>query len=62
MRPNQLEPGTLLTAAELASVLKVNPHTISRWAQTGRIPVVKLGARTFRYDRDAVVAAFPGAE
>ena len=47
----------LLTAAEVAERLRVKPSTVSGWAREGRIPSVRLGPKTIRFDGDAVVDA-----
>jgi len=47
----------LLTADALADRLNVRPSTIRRWAQRGRIPMVRLTPKVVRYDLGAVVAA-----
>jgi excisionase family DNA binding protein len=48
----------LLTAEEVAERLAVRPNTVLRWATAGKIPAVRLGARTIRFEWDAVRAAF----
>lgn len=47
----------LLTAAELADVLRLRPRTITAWGAAGRIPRVRCGARSIRYDLREVLAA-----
>ena len=47
----------LLTAAELGDRLRVRPGTVTAWRRAGRIPAVRLGRKTIRYDVEAVVAA-----
>ncbi len=40
----------LLTRAQVARLLAVIPHTLSRWASQGRFPKpIKLGHRSVRY-------------
>jgi excisionase family DNA binding protein len=41
--------GKLLTCDELADALKVRPATIRRWTYAGKLPRVRIGARTVRY-------------
>ncbi len=40
----------LLTADELARVLRVGRTTVYRWAKEGRLPSVKIG-KTVRFNR-----------
>jgi len=40
----------LLTATELARVLKVRPETVYRLRKSGRIPCYRLGQRRVRFD------------
>lgn len=47
----------LLTAAELAAHLSVPVGYVYRLTSERRIPVVKLGHRTVRYDLEQVIAA-----
>jgi excisionase family DNA binding protein len=47
----------LKTRSELAEVLRVSPKTISRQTQAGRIPVVKIGPGSIRYDLEEVSKA-----
>ncbi len=42
-----------LTSHELASLLKLNPVTITRKAKKGEIPAVRIG-KQFRFDRDQI--------
>ena len=50
----------LVTARQLAAHLSVHPRTIYRWTRQGRLPLVRLGARTIRYDLEAVRAVLDG--
>lgn len=47
----------LLTRAELAAELRVQPSTIWRWTRQGKIPVIQPTAKVQRYDLEDVVAA-----
>lgn len=47
----------LLTCAELAERLKVHPRTIRRFCKTGKIPAIRLGHRTVRFEYSAVLEA-----
>ncbi|MCC7364351.1 MAG: helix-turn-helix domain-containing protein [Dehalococcoidia bacterium] len=54
------ETRPLITASELAAVLGVTTHTVRHWARTGRIPCLRVGQKTLRFDREAVLAALRG--
>lgn len=47
---NRTERNELLTPAEVAELFRVNPKTVTRWAQAGKISVVRTlgGHRRFR--------------
>jgi len=45
----------LLTIQQVADWAKVSPKTIYRWIETGQIPVVKFGNRTYRIPAGAVI-------
>jgi excisionase family DNA binding protein len=49
----------LLTVAEAAAFLRLQPSTIRSWILKHRIPYVKLGSRVFlrRSDCEALIAA-----
>lgn len=51
------ETRPLITAGELAAVLGVTTHTVRHWARMGRIPCLRVGQKTLRFDRDAVLSA-----
>jgi excisionase family DNA binding protein len=44
----------LLTARELASLLKVSPKTIYRLAWSGDLPAIKISRKCIRFDLQAV--------
>lgn len=44
----------LLTRAEVASIFQVSPSTITRWAEAGKLPVVKTLGGHRRYDAEAI--------
>jgi excisionase family DNA binding protein len=48
----------LLTRAEVAEILRVDPRTIARWTADGRLRQVKLGVgvRTVRYRAEDIAA------
>ena len=47
---NRADDNELLTPAEVADRFRVNPKTVTRWAQAGKISVVRTlgGHRRFR--------------
>ena len=50
----------LFTVKETAEVFRVDPRTIERWSEEGRLPRVKLAGRTVRYrlqDISALIAS-----
>ena len=49
-----------LTAQELADVLSLSVDTIWRYTRQKKIPVVELGERQYRYEKDAVLDALAG--
>jgi excisionase family DNA binding protein len=48
------EPPDLLTADEVARMLRVSANTIRRWASLGVIPSVRLPTGVYRFRREAV--------
>jgi excisionase family DNA binding protein len=40
----------LLSGHELSRVLGLHPETIRTWTRNGRIPSIRLGARTVKYN------------
>ena len=46
--------GPLLTVAELAQRFRVRPETIRHWARLGRVPCLRCGPRSLRFDLQAV--------
>lgn len=44
----------LLTVSEVATLLRVHPRSVQRWAQQGRFAVVRAG-RTYRIPRTDVL-------
>ncbi|MFW5972328.1 MAG: Uma2 family endonuclease [Bacillota bacterium] len=49
--------GKLLTSYELAEILNLSVETIWRYTRQEKIPVIKLGAKQYRYKKDAVLDA-----
>ena len=56
-RPVDVQPGAddVLTARDVARLLRVNIKTVYEQARLGTIPCVQLG-RSFRFSRRAIVA------
>jgi len=50
MSPGRIENERLLTPAEVAALLLVDPRTVTRWANKGRISSIRTpgGHRRFR--------------
>ncbi len=46
----------LLTRAEVAEIFQVSPSTVTRWAEAGKLPVVKTLGGHRRYEAEAVIA------
>jgi predicted site-specific integrase-resolvase len=46
----------LLTRGEVCDILRVGPRTVRRYGAEGKLEVVKLNARTFRYTAASVAA------
>jgi excisionase family DNA binding protein len=51
----------LLTAHELAELLNLSVETIWRYTRQGRIPVIELGSKQYRYRKDDVLGALAGS-
>lgn len=49
--------GELLTAQELAEILSLSVDTVWRYTRQKKIPVVELGEKQYRYEKEAVLAA-----
>jgi excisionase family DNA binding protein len=50
----------LLTAVELAELLRVRPGTVRQWAREGRIPAVRISPKVVRFCYPDVLAALKG--
>lgn len=50
----------LLTAKELADALNLTVETVWRYTRQKKIPVVDLGKKQYRYEKEAVLAALSG--
>jgi excisionase family DNA binding protein len=45
---------TLLTAEDVARIMKVSIRTVRRWVATGQIEIVEIGKQDYRITRDAL--------
>lgn len=52
----------LMDAAEVAAILNVTEDRVWALTRAGELPTVKLGRRTYRYRRAAVLAAMEALE
>jgi excisionase family DNA binding protein len=50
MQPHTAETEVLLTPAEVASMFRVDPKTVTRWAKAGKISAIRTlgGHRRYR--------------
>ncbi len=55
--PQPPDSPILIKKKELAKRLSVSPHTIDAWVQRREIPCIKVTARLYLYEIDAVMAA-----
>jgi excisionase family DNA binding protein len=44
----------LMSGHELSRVLGLHPETVRNWTRNGRIPSIRLGARTVKYNPDRI--------
>lgn len=51
------DPGSLLLPGDVASLFRVDPKTVSRWALAGLIPSMKTPGGHHRFRADDVLAA-----
>lgn len=49
--------GSLLTAQEVAEMLNLSVDTVWRYTRQKKIPVMELGKKQYRYEKEAVLAA-----
>lgn len=59
--PEQRNPDRLLTPSEVAEMFRVDPKTVTRWAQAGRIPSVRTPGGHHRF-RASIVRALLAEE
>lgn len=51
-----IEPETLLTPAEVASLFRVDPKTVTRWAKAGKLTAIRTLGGHRRYRQSEVQA------
>jgi excisionase family DNA binding protein len=56
------EQSDLLTPAEVAEIYRVNAKTVSRWAQSGKLSVVRTLGGHRRFRRSEIEAQMQGQE
>lgn len=56
------EPDKLLTPSEVARAFHVQPSTVRRWAQSGKLPCVRTPGGQRRYRQDVVDGLLAGGE
>jgi len=56
MKPQQTSAGRLLTPAEVATIFRVDPKTVSRWAQAGRLWTIRTPGGHYRFSERQVSA------
>lgn len=60
--PNGGEATRLITTGELARRLGVTSDTIRKWTRDRRIPCLRVGRKTLRFDLAAVLVVLEHAE
>ena len=54
------EFGRLMTPGEVARLLRVDPKTVTRWAQQGRLKSIRTPGGHRRYPEDSIRALIGG--
>lgn len=52
--PTTIETEDLMTPGEVAALFRVTPKTVTRWAEAGKLPVVRTLGGHRRFPADAV--------
>lgn len=52
------DPNALLTPREVASLFRVTPKTITRWAEAGKLPAIRTLGGHRRFPAAGVLAAY----
>lgn len=58
---NRLEPGLLLTPAEVAALFRVDPKTVNRWVREGKIESLRTPGGHRRFRSEEVKALLEGS-
>lgn len=53
-------PGALLTPAEVASMFRVDPKTVTRWAKAGKLSAIRTLGGHRRYSEAEVLSLLNG--
>ena len=61
MTSRAVETETLLTPAEVAQIFRVDPKTVTRWAQAGKLTSVRTPGGHRRYRESEVRGLLGGA-
>lgn len=56
--PASVRPERLLTPAEVASMFRVDPKTVTRWAKAGKITAIRTIGGHRRYRESEILAHF----
>lgn len=51
----------LLTPGEVARLFSVDPKTVTKWADSGRLPCIRTIGNQRRYREDAILAILNGS-
>lgn len=60
--PESVPADQLLTPREVASMFRVDPKTVTRWAKAGRIPAIRTPGRHHRFRESDVRALVEGGD
>lgn len=51
---DSIESNRLLTAKEIAKMLKISPYTVKRWVKMEKIQAVRIGPQILRFEPETV--------
>ena len=57
---SSIDPDALLTPGEVAALFRVTPKTVTRWAEAGKLPVVRTLGGHRRFPASQVLAVRDG--